>query len=871
MASPTLGNRRISIADWGLLARYIFSSGKRKPLRNLLFPLEPARHSRTPGRAAAMVLARVGRRTVQAAARETWRAPVSASETASRFRTGSLDPGKQGLGFETCRLVVRDGSSFSASAAALAAARRTRVPPLTSSSFAAVQELTRSPGARQFTRLVVGGAVVAAGGCGLARCDASGAPDAPGALRKLFGFETPRVDEGPAVDGRNELDTIKEHDTARDDCTGPNKTDTTVADDASATESSSETAPPSHLIGWHLLLSLAKQHWPALLLTVVVTVVASFLKLTSVRHMSKLYDLIGTQGGGSGSGGIPAKPLLELAGLRAAEAFAKYVLVRVSGNTRVEMETSLRRRLFAAFITEDMAVLEQRSSGETRTRLGHEATQIADVVARSITGGVKSVAVICHGVVSLVRLSWEISAVALGMVPPGVLLFSAVGAVSAAAHRNAAVANGRAASLAAERVAGVRTVRAFAKEVDEDSRYATALEHAAATRKIAIHAHAVHLALFAAVPATAVAAWLWYGGQLVECGRLTVGELTTVVPLAMEVAGALAGLSELSAELKRGLVAADAAAHVLGAPQKVETNVRRNLNSVVEKSLRKRRGQGKGVDENTTNTFSKTKTNTFSDKNKKPPPSGAVCFHDVHFAYPSRPEVDVLLGFSLELKPGEVFALVGRSGGGKSTVGALLERMYDPKKGTVRIDGEDVSAVDLTWLRGSIGHVSQSPTLFDGTIRENIAYAVGGVDNKTVSFEEVTAAAKTANAHEFIMNFPDGYETRVGENGTFLSGGQKQRIAIARVVMANPSVLLLDEATSALDAESESAVSLALEKVQSGRTTILVAHRLSTVRRADRVGVLHEGKLVECGTHQELMAKKNGRYRALVETQLARE
>jgi ABC-type multidrug transport system fused ATPase/permease subunit len=218
------------------------------------------------------------------------------------------------------------------------------------------------------------------------------------------------------------------------------------------------------------------------------------------------------------------------------------------------------------------------------------------------------------------------------------------------------------------------------------------------------------------------------------------------------------------------------------------------------------------------------------------------------------------------LRPGETFALVGPSGGGKSTVGALLERFYDPQAGAVLVDGRDVRTLDLAWLRRNVGTVSQDPTLFDGTVAENVAYAVGGPHRTTN--DSIATAAEIANARGFIEAFPDGYDTRVGENGALLSGGQKQRLAIARVVLADPAILLLDEATSALDAESEAAVSEALTKVAAGRTVILVAHRLSTVRRADRVGVLKDGRLVECGTHEQLMAKKDGAYRALVQTQL---
>ena len=699
----------------------------------------------------------------------------------------------------------------------------------------------------------MGGATVAGVvGGGLALCDASGAP--ADALRSFFG--APRVGPGggagaDAGDDANALTAKETTDRRYED----GDDDAASSSDAAAETSAAD--PP--LDGRRLLLQLAATHWPALLLAVVVTVVASVLKLTSLRHMSRLYDLIG-----AATGGVPLRPLLELAALRAAEAAAKYALVRVSGAARVAMETALRRRLFVALLTEDMAALERRTAGECRERLGGEASRVADVVARALTGGVKSCATAVHGVASLTRLSWEISAVALGMVPPGVLLFGAVGAFSAKAHRDAAAAKEAAASVAAERLAGARTVRAFAREEAEEARYAEALRVAAAAKSRAIHAHAAHLALFAAVPSTAVAAWLWYGGQLVQQGRLTVGELTTVVPLALEVAGALAGLSELSAEVQRGAHAADNAARVLNAEQKVETRVRRRM----EARLDVRHASAPASP--ASSAVSRRESNESSDDavvaaNR---PRGAISFRDVRFAYPGRPEREVLRGFDLDLKPGETFALVGPSGGGKSTVGALLSRFYDPVAGAVFLDGVDIKTLDVSWLRANIGTVSQDVTLFDGTIAETITYASDASDRESRGRADVVAAADVANARGFIEAFPDGYDTRVGENGALLSGGQKQRLAIARVVLSNPAILLLDEATSALDAQSEASVSEALSRAAEGRTTILVAHRLATARRADRIGVLKDGRLVECGTHEQLMKKTNGAYRALVETQL---
>ena len=247
------------------------------------------------------------------------------------------------------------------------------------------------------------------------------------------------------------------------------------------------------------------------------------------RHVAALYDLIGKSrlpGDGTRGGvprGVPTKPLVELACVRVAEAFAKFVLAKVTGDARTAMEANLRRRIFACLLTEDTAVMDARSMGERRERLGSEVAHVADVVARSLTGGVKAAATAAHGAASLYRISWEISAVALGMVPPGVALFGAMGALSSRAHGKAAAAKERAASIAAERLAGTRTVRTFAQEDAELDRYDDALTEASRARRFATSVHALHLALFAAVPSTAVAAWLWYGGSLVERGAMTVG------------------------------------------------------------------------------------------------------------------------------------------------------------------------------------------------------------------------------------------------------------------------------------------------------------------------------------------------------------
>jgi ATP-binding cassette subfamily B (MDR/TAP) protein 1 len=242
---------------------------------------------------------------------------------------------------------------------------------------------------------------------------------------------------------------------------------------------------------------------------------------------------------------------------------------------------------------------------------------------------------------------------------------------------------------------------------------------------------------------------------------------------------------------------------------------------------------------------------------------GTIEFRDVHFRYPTRPEQPVLRGLNLTVSPGQYIALVGASGCGKSTTIALLERFYDPLVGGIYIDGKEISSLNLNDYRSFIALVSQEPTLYQGTIRENVLL---GADRDDVPDSEVEFACREANIYDFIMSLPDGFSTVVGSKGSMLSGGQKQRIAIARALLRDPKILLLDEATSALDSESEHVVQAALDKAAKGRTTIAVAHRLSTIQKADIIYVFDQGVIVEHGTHAELM-NKNGRYSELVNLQ----
>jgi ABC-type multidrug transport system fused ATPase/permease subunit len=374
-----------------------------------------------------------------------------------------------------------------------------------------------------------------------------------------------------------------------------------------------------------------------------------------------------------------------------------------------------------------------------------------------------------------------------------------------------------------ESIGAIATVQSFVRERYEAQRYRTGIEGAFRKTLHLVRWRASFFATAMSAGYAGVAAVIWLGGRALINKELTPGDLTSFFLYTFIVAGALADLASVWAGLQRAAGATDRLFAVID-----------TLPDIREPDLPVPLPAGRG----------------------------SIKLEGVSFAYASRRTQPVLENVDLEISPGEVVALVGPSGAGKSTILSLLYRFYDVDKGRVLYEGVDVRDLSLGELRRSLAIVSQEPVLWAGSIRDNIAYGREGVTD-----DEIEAAARDAHAHEFISHFPDGYNTIIGERGTKLSGGQKQRIALARALVANPRVLILDEATSNLDAESEAAVQAALMRVREGRTTIIVAHRLSTVRDADRIVVIDGARVVEQGAHDELMARR-GTYRRLVEHQL---
>ncbi|MBX7196925.1 MAG: ATP-binding cassette domain-containing protein [Sandaracinaceae bacterium] len=504
--------------------------------------------------------------------------------------------------------------------------------------------------------------------------------------------------------------------------------------------------------------------------------------------------------------------------IQAVTTSLRYMLFTTAGERVV---ARLRRDLYEAILAQEIAFFDERKTGELTSRLSSDTAVLQNGVSVNISMALRNIATAIGGVGLLFYTSPRLTLVMLAVVPP--IAFGAVtyGKRLRALSREVQDALASSSDVAEESIAGMRTVRAFGAEAHEVARYGRAVDRSfeLARRRIRLGAIFMTFASFLGFGAAALV--LWYGGHLVLDGVMSVGELTAFLVYTILVAVSLGALTDLWTDFSKAV----------GAGERIF------------ELLDRKPAMGAGGE-----TLGQTE--------------GRIRFEGVSFAYPTRPDAPVLKGLSLEIEPGEIVAVVGPSGAGKSTLAALVSRLYDPTSGAVALDGRDLRDLDPEWLRRQIGIVSQEPILFSTSIEENVRYG-----RRTATREEVERACEVANAKRFIEAFPDGFATSVGERGVQLSGGQKQRVAIARAVLKDPRILVLDEATSALDAESEHLVKEALDRLMHGRTTLIIAHRLSTVRDADRVLVVDGGVIAQSGTHDELMAE-DGLYKRLVERQL---
>ena len=483
----------------------------------------------------------------------------------------------------------------------------------------------------------------------------------------------------------------------------------------------------------------------------------------------------------------------------------------------------LRGLVFDRILTLPLAWFHERRSGELVGRLASDVTVIEGVVGSELSMALRNSVQMLGGIVLLLVIDVKLTLLMLAIVPPIVFTTIFFGRKIRKMTREVRDELAAVSGQVQESIGAISTVQSFVREGYEARRYRSGVEGAFRKTLVLVRWRSWFFSTAMTSGYIAIAVVVWLGGRALIDKDLTPGDLTSFFLYTFIVAGALADLANLWTALQRAAGATDRLFTVID----TVPDIRSPQPSVA-----------------------------------LPAGTGAVRFEGVSFAYASRRGQAVLADVDLHIEPGEVVALVGPSGAGKSTILSLLFRFYVVDAGRILFEGTDIRTLDLADLRRSLALVAQEPVLFSGTIRDNIAY---GRDGATVP--EIESAAKDAFAHDFITGFPDGYDTMIGERGTKLSGGQKQRIALARALLANPRVLILDEATSNLDAESEAAVQAALARLMEGRTTIIVAHRLSTVRDADRIVVIENARVVEQGRHDELMARR-GTYHRLVEHQL---
>ncbi|WP_299453860.1 ABC transporter transmembrane domain-containing protein [uncultured Microscilla sp.] len=503
--------------------------------------------------------------------------------------------------------------------------------------------------------------------------------------------------------------------------------------------------------------------------------------------------------------------------------FRVLLFVRVSENAMKDMRISA----YSKIISLSVAFFEKKRVGELTSRLTSDIGQLQEVMSFTFAEFFRQIGTLVIGVGFLFYFSTRLAVLMILTFP--VLVFAAIffgrfiRKLSKKAQDELANAN----TVVEETFQSIRAVKAFTNEAFEVKRYDQALHKVvknamkAGAYRAGFNAFVI-LALFGGIILV-----VWYGAHLVDQNLMSVGDLTSFAFYTVFIGSALGGLSNLYGQIQRAVGSSERILEIL----EEETEI--NLPQLT------------------------TQTNAPTLNIQ-----GNISFKDVHFSYPTRSDVTVLKQINFEVKAGQKVALVGYSGGGKSTIVQLLFRYYDATQGTILIDGKNVDTYDISALRQHIGIVPQEVILFGGTIKENILYGRPDAND-----EEVRKAAEQANAWRFIEGFPDQLETIVGERGVKLSGGQRQRIAIARAILKNPEILVLDEATSSLDADSEHLVQEALNELMQNRTTIIIAHRLSTIRSVDTIYVLSEGNIVEAGSHDELVNHENGVYNNLVKLQ----
>lgn len=511
---------------------------------------------------------------------------------------------------------------------------------------------------------------------------------------------------------------------------------------------------------------------------------------------------------------------LLIAALLAIGTGVRYYFVTKLGERVV---ADIRRAVFDRVMGMSPAFFERLLTGEVLSRITTDTTLILSLIGSSISVALRNVLMLVGGLALLFLTSPKLTGLVLLIVPAVVVPIIILGRRLRGLSREAQDWIANSSGSASEALSSVQTVQAFTHEGLTKAAFAEVTEKSFDVARVRTRVRAVMTVIVIFLTFTGIVGVLWIGARDVRAGSMSPGELVQFVIYAVMVAGSVGALSEIWGEVQRAAGATERLVELLSAEDSV-------LDEAAPKLLPR-------------------------------PVRGEIVFDDVTFRYPARPEVSALNGVSLRVAPGETVALVGPSGAGKTTILQLLMRFYDPQQGAVRFDGIDLRDMARGDFRRAIAMVPQDPVIFAASARENIRFG-----RPEATDAEVEAAAKAAAAHDFLTALPQGYDSWLGERGVMLSGGQKQRIAIARAILRDARVLLLDEATSALDAESERAVQAAVESLAEGRTVLVVAHRLATVKRADRIVVFDQGRIVAEGTHEALVAE-GGLYARLARLQ----
>ncbi len=482
----------------------------------------------------------------------------------------------------------------------------------------------------------------------------------------------------------------------------------------------------------------------------------------------------------------------------------------------------IRLALYSRMVRLPMTFFDKRRTGELISRITADVSLLQDTFSVTLAEFFRQIITLVAGVGFLLFNTPKLTLFMLGTFPVLVLIAMVFGKfirkLSKKTQDELAAAN----VIVEETLQSISTVKSFVGEAYESARYGKGLNSVVgvALRQAKFRGAFISFIIFALFGG--IVGVMWYGASLVGSGEMSVGELVSFVLYTTFIGGSIAGLGDIYGQVQKAIGSSERVLEILDEEAESE-------------------GGDIALD------F-----------------KGKIDFKNLRFHYPTRPEINVLKDLSFHVNPGEKVALAGHSGAGKSTIIQLLLRFYDIQNGSILVDDKNINNWDLKALRSKVGMVPQEVLLFGGSIRENISYA-----KPDASEEEIILAAKKANAWQFISKFPEGLETLVGERGVKLSGGQRQRVAIARAILKNPSILILDEATSSLDAESESLVQEALDELMKGRTTIIIAHRLATIRKVDRIYVLKDGEIIEEGNHQDLLKKDEGFYANLVRLQFA--